>query len=300
MAKTRRTRRTPPRRGAAAEARTIREGAELIVMTKPAARIRARQGGAEVTSLSGADTRGLARTLARVRLIPLFGNEDRVTMRGAALAAETGRTGPNLSVFYKVDAPTERLQALAEELLGEDAVEAAYVKPAAEPPIFNDIPANPADAPPVTPDFTANQVYLEAAPGGVEALWAHTQPGGRGDGIRIIDIEGAWRFSHEDLMQVQGGVVGGVPSTDIGWRNHGTAVIGVFGGDQNSIRRHRDRSELEHPGDLDFRFRPGISKGNPRRGGPARRGRRDSDRTASARTAAQLRQPQRSTRIHSR
>ena len=43
------------------------------------------------------------------------------------------------------------------------------------------------DAPPVTPDFTANQVYLGVAPGGIEALWAHTQPGGKGDGIRIID-----------------------------------------------------------------------------------------------------------------
>jgi hypothetical protein len=78
-------------------------------------------------------------------------------------------------------------------------------------------------------------VYLGAAPGGIEALWAHTQPGGKGNGIRIIDIEGAWRFDHEDLKQVQGGVVGGTQSTALNWRNHGTAVIGVFGGDENSF-----------------------------------------------------------------
>ena len=57
----------------------------------------------------------------------------------------------------------------------------------------------------------------------------------RGTGVRIIDIEGAWRFTHEDLLQNQGGVVGGTQTTDIGWRNHGTAVIGEFGGDRNAF-----------------------------------------------------------------
>ncbi|GAE06525.1 S8 family serine peptidase [Paenibacillus sp. JCM 10914] len=51
--------------------------------------------------------------------------------------------------------------------------------------------------------------------------------------MNIIDIEGAWRFDHEDLNQNQGGVIGGQESSDPGWRNHGTAVIGEFSGDQN-------------------------------------------------------------------
>jgi hypothetical protein len=53
--------------------------------------------------------------------------------------------------------------------------------------------------------------------------------------VRIIDIEGAWRFSHEDLLQNQGGVIGGTPSPDLNWRNHGTAVVGTFGGDLNAF-----------------------------------------------------------------
>jgi hypothetical protein len=89
------------------------------------------------------------------------------------------------------------------------------------------------EAPPVTPDFTTRQGYLLAAPGGIDAVFAATQPGGRGAGVRIIDVEGAWRFTHEDLTQNQGGVVGGTTSPDIGWRNHGTAVMGEFGGDVN-------------------------------------------------------------------
>src|SRR5213078_1835241 len=81
----------------------------------------------------------------------------------------------------------------------------------------------------------ARQGYLEAAPGGIDARWAWTQAGGRGAGVRIVDVEGAWRFSHEDLLQNQGGVIGGTQSTDIGWRNHGTAVGREFGGDSNAI-----------------------------------------------------------------
>ena len=53
--------------------------------------------------------------------------------------------------------------------------------------------------------------------------------GGRGQNVRIIDIEGAWRFTHEDLRQMQGGVVGGTQSTSIGWRNHGTGHHAVLG-----------------------------------------------------------------------
>src|SRR5688572_20130671 len=234
--KSRRAAAARPRRRPSGGTTQVAEGAELIVVARAAAGLRVRRGGSEVGSLGGANVRGLSSMLAGgVRLVPLFGSEDRVIARAATASAETGRGGPDLSVFYKVDAPAGQLSALANQLMQDESVEAAYVKPPAEPPIINDIPADPNDAPPVTPDFTASQIYLGAAPAGIEALWAHTRPGGTGTNVRIIDIEGAWRFSHEDLMQVQGGVVGGTQSADIGWRNHGTAVIGEFGGDQNAF-----------------------------------------------------------------
>ncbi len=235
MAKKRPTRKPATTRGGGSSAAA--EGSELIVIAKPAAALRARRGGSEVASMSGADVSALARIVGpNVRLVPLFGNEDRLIARAASAAADSGRGGPDLSVFYKVEAPAARLQALADQLRQQDSVEAAYVKPPAEPPMINEgTPPDPNDAPPVTPNFTASQVYLGPAPAGIEALWAHTQQGGKGNGIRVIDIEGAWRFDHEDLTQVQGGVVGGTQSTDIGWRDHGTAVIGVFGGDENGF-----------------------------------------------------------------
>ena len=91
------------------------------------------------------------------------------------------------------------------------------------------------EAPPVTPNYEARQGYLEPAPAGIDARYAWTRPGGTGAGVRIIDIEGAWRFTHEDLVQNQGGVLAGTQSTDLGWRNHGTAVTGEFSGDRNAI-----------------------------------------------------------------
>jgi hypothetical protein len=69
-------------------------------------------------------------------------------------------------------------------------------------------------------------------PGGVEARYAWTLPGGGGAGVRVIDLEWNWRFTHEDLLQNQGGIVGG---TGAGSANHGTAVIGEIGGDRTSF-----------------------------------------------------------------
>lgn len=214
---------------------------ELIVVAKPDIGLRA--GAAGIASRAGADVSSLADILSSegAHLRPLFGvSEERLR----AQAADAAPDAPDLSVYYTVDAPDARLDELAEQLLADDAVEAAYVKPAAELPValevehpqeINDQLPLSEEPPAATPDFTAQQIYLNAAPEGVDARYAWTQAGGSGNGVRIIDIEGAWRFTHEDLRQNQGGVAGGTQIDDLGWRNHGTAVVGVFGGDRNTI-----------------------------------------------------------------
>jgi subtilisin family serine protease len=210
---------------------------ELVVIAKPEAGLRVATAAekTEVSSVAGAGVTPLTKLLTEgVTMAPLFGaSEERLIARASLAAAETGVALPDLSTYYRVEAPAERLSELAEQFRGQETILAAYVKPPAEPPQINDMAADPQAAPPVTPDFTANQIYLGPAPAGIEALWAHTRPGGKGNNVRIIDIEGAWRFSHEDLTQVQGGVVGGVQINNLAWRNHGTAVIGEFGGDEN-------------------------------------------------------------------
>jgi hypothetical protein len=154
----------------------------------------------------------------------------------ADTAGAAGAALPDLSVYYRVSgSPAAPLEELAQGLREQEVIETAFVKPGAVPAQINDMAPLADDAPPVSPDFTARQGYLDAAPGGVNARHAWTRAGGTGANVRIIDIEGAWRFTHEDLLQKQGGVVGGTPTIDLGWRNHGTAVIGEFSGDRNAF-----------------------------------------------------------------
>ncbi len=208
------SRRTPSR-GAANSVPTspVSGERELIVIAKPEAGLRATREA--VASVSGAKV---------------------ASLNSAAIPSAEGL--PDLTSYYRVEAEDQKLDELADKLLKSELVDGAFVKPKMEPPVlFQDAvqPPDPQAAPPVTPAFNARQLYLDAAPGGIDARYAWTVAGGKGQGVRIVDIEGAWRFSHEDLTQNQGGVIGGTQSADIGWRNHGTAVTGEFGGDENAF-----------------------------------------------------------------
>lgn len=205
---------------------------ELIVIAKPEAALRSTREG--VASRVGTDVGPLTKLLDKegVSLRPLFGvTEERLQFEAATMASSVGAEVPDLSVYYHVQAPDERLDALAEQLRQQELVETAYVKPKGEPPqLLNDMTPFLKEAPPASPDFSVRQGYLNPAPGGIDARYAWTLGGGGGANIRIIDLEWGWRFSHEDLLQNQGGIVGGVGSPD---DNHGTAVLGEISGDRN-------------------------------------------------------------------
>lgn len=138
--------------------------------------------------------------------------------------------------FYHVSAPDEQLEDLHGRLLKHALVEAVYIKPPTHfAVLMNRMAPSPYAAPSITPDFTGRQGYLDPAPGGVDARYAWTVNGGDGSGINVIDIEGEWQFTHEDLQNHKGGVVAGTPPDDPGWRNHGTAVIGTISADANGF-----------------------------------------------------------------
>ncbi|MBL8683582.1 MAG: S8 family serine peptidase [Myxococcales bacterium] len=147
---------------------------------------------------------------------------------------------PELETFYRLEvADDARAEAVASQLAAANGVAGAYVQPEpvlavlAESDINRAVPsADP--APPATPNFEPRQLYRAAAPGGVDVAFAWSVPGGRGAGVNVIDCEGAWRLTHEDLRQNQAGVIG--PQTqDLQWRNHGTAVCSEIGGDLNGF-----------------------------------------------------------------
>lgn len=218
---------------------------ELVVKVKPEVGLRATTEG--IASTEGADVTPLADLLSSegVTLEPLFGiSEERLKDEAASMAPSAEVEMPDLSTYYHVEAPDDQLDELAKLLSEQETVEAAYVKPAGEPPVvaeeqvevLNDmIPM--AEEPPIhTPDFTPRQGYLNATPEGIDARYASTVSGGTGAGVNIIDLEWGWRFTHEDLRQNQGGVLAGTNNhTNLRSENHGTAVIGVISGDRNTL-----------------------------------------------------------------
>lgn len=224
---------------------TVSDGMrELIIAVRPDAMVRATVEG--VASRAGADVKPIEQIVkkAKGRLRQLFEvPEDTLINERADLEAATSASVPDLSVYYQVQAEDGRLEELAEELREQDAIEAAYVKPPGEPPIA---PTEVEDSPPrttsashafdsvpaPTPDFTPRQIYLNAAPAGIDARFAWTLPGGSGAGVDIIDLEWGWNFNHEDLLANHGGIVGGTGSFR---DDHGTAVIGEISGDRNSL-----------------------------------------------------------------
>ncbi|MEU1545688.1 S8 family peptidase [Nocardia sp. NPDC005745] len=212
----------------------LRSPAELIVVTRGA--------DTAITPIALRDSHSAQARLEELlppggELVRIFGPANRLERRLAGSPhLETG--AEYLNYFY-VTGVTGELDELAARLRAAEEVAAAYVKPPAEPPIAPEgvraiTGRSAAEAPPMTPDFVVRQGYLDAAPQGIDARWAWTVPGGRGTGVRVVDVEGAWRFTHEDLRVNQGGVIGGNPSPEQGWRDHGTAVAGVISGDVNA------------------------------------------------------------------
>ncbi|MBD0746133.1 S8 family serine peptidase [Streptomyces sp. CBMA152] len=180
----------------------------------------------------------------QLTLEPLFGSEARVREALAQLPGH-GQEVPDLTLFHRVRGGEDRMDELASRLGGLPGIETAYVKPSALPARGNGDPTydgatydsdREADdgrrekEGAAAPDFSGRQGYLGPAPEGVDAAWAWLQAGGSGDGVSVVDIEGAWQLSHRDLGPKLAGMIVGTPVEDLAWRNHGTSVLGVLGG----------------------------------------------------------------------
>lgn len=78
-------------------------------------------------------------------------------------------------------------------------------------------------------ELEAFQGYLDPAPLGMDVRYAWTLPGGRGENIKIIDIEVNWNLNHNDLVEAAANaflVVRGVDPQPQFNMDHGTAVLG--------------------------------------------------------------------------
>jgi subtilisin family serine protease len=136
-----------------------------------------------------------------------------------ALRAKGADTAFRQSGFVQI-VPKRSADArkLAEALTKDKSVWQAYVAP-------RPVPAGQSGSSAGTRLFEPAQGYLYSAPDGIGAADVWGLAGAKGRAITICDIEGAWNTRHEDLPA---GItlIGGTMINDIGWRNHGTAVLG--------------------------------------------------------------------------
>ncbi len=106
------------------------------------------------------------------------------------------------------------------------------------------------------------QGYLDPAPDGMDVRFAWTQPGGRGENVRICDIESNWNTSHNDLASAAENafiVVRDSSGSQESNIEHGTAVLGELIAAPDGVGvtgiAHQARIGLISPG----------SEGNPQR-----------------------------------
>ncbi len=108
---------------------------------------------------------------------------------------------------------------IAARLTRSATVWKAYVAPRPVPAVMATGPSA------ASRNFEPAQGYLHSPPNGIGAMEVWPLAGGKGRGVTICDIEGNWNRKHEDLPAgIQ--LIGGTVINDLGWRNHGTAVLG--------------------------------------------------------------------------
>lgn len=216
---------------------------ELIVVAALEARLRVTPEGL-ISEKGGKPLQELNDILLRehAELQPLYGVsedflEDRMSERKELFSVPALR----LSLYYRAIAPDERLEYLAEQFRGSELIDSAYIKPGAEPATFDAATLEPPElisqraGAQLACDFTDDQEYLLPGEFGIDVPAAWKMVGGKGEGISIIDIEGAWCFTHSDLIDNSIGLVGGVEIRDQNWRDHGTAVLGLLCGVVNDF-----------------------------------------------------------------
>ncbi len=163
-------------------------------------------------------------------LVPLIKNssQDKLEAKLKYLSFKAKQQLADFNSYYKIEvqSPVEA-ENLINSLNQLDIVEIAYFQPKPEPAgIFSSS---------TLPNYQPNQDYREAAPDGIDADFANTLAGGNGTGVKIIDIEGNWNFSHIDLSKAAGAHIAGDLIVNPDWRNHGTAVIGELIADDDSL-----------------------------------------------------------------
>lgn len=132
----------------------------------------------------------------------------------------------SLTQYWRLDLrgrSQEEIRRILEMLISLPEVDSAWEEPLSTLPIVT-----PGDDP-----YNASQGYQDQAPIGIDARWMWTRPNGEGAGIGIVDVEGGWRVTHEDLVGKTPTLIHGAQYAS--WEDHGTAVLGEILASDNAV-----------------------------------------------------------------
>lgn len=135
----------------------------------------------------------------------------------------------SLTTYWRIDMrkDPDKIPLFTEQLNRLKEIDTAYREMEATDPVVN-----AADD-----DFAANQDYEDAAPVGIDAVWAWTQTNGEGAGVGLVDLEQGWIPTHEDLTAHGPTLIHGDNRHGVGTYvgDHGTAVLGEIAGVDNTV-----------------------------------------------------------------
>jgi serine protease len=204
--------------------KTERPSGFVVVRLAPASRAAA-AGKESKTLVNEAESRGLERLIEILRGAGSPETYRLVQSVPASKLQEMERQAAqttfaplhSLTQYWRIDVrklAVDHVARLVMVLNELPEVETAYEEPLAILALVT-----PADDP-----YNVSQNYQDTAPTGIDARWMWLQSNGEGAGVGIVDIEGGWRVTHEDLAGKSPTLIHGVhfPS----WEDHGTAVLG--------------------------------------------------------------------------
>lgn len=173
---------------------------------------------AEFAKQAGSDWHDLLAAYPGMTLTPYFSTIAEATLRSLTQRAPvpTGFTS-----YFVMDCPASvDVTAMARAIAALPNVQTAYPEGGPTPP-----PLDPSNDP-----RNADQDYLDAAPGGIDARWAWASTDG--SGVGFVDLERGWTLNHEDLAAANITLISGV-SQD--FHGHGTAVLGEVVSADNTL-----------------------------------------------------------------
>ncbi|HEC85383.1 MAG: peptidase S8 [Candidatus Parabeggiatoa sp. nov. 2] len=192
-------------------------------------------------SLLTEDLRRITETIRKEghQIQPLFKvDEAKLAELNASGERQSGHRLADLRLYYEITHPVKgatynSVVNMLTDLNRLKSVEIAYAEPIPELAVvsYSVKEVSPADFTP-TPNFEEMQAYLDSPPFGIGARdCAWTVQGGRGSGVKIVDVEVGWNTTHEDLPALFF-----THGTPVSWGiNHGTAVLGEIAAVNNGF-----------------------------------------------------------------